>query len=165
MTTPDGWIRYYYEKRDNAGASAFNLVDSTGRVFAGACDKCGKRRKQTPTLEWECANFKCKAPWPYKPAYVLRGVVQTSLKPDHGEARLSRYLDVARELGRFLEEQGTAGRIYVAAALGHSRMEILERGPRAWPGDAFPWTEWNVRKAIREGREAWETKLRRIQLA
>lgn len=164
--SPDGWVRFYYERRDNSSAASFNMVDSTGRVFAASCDKCGRRRrKQTPTLEFVCANFKCKAPWPFKPAFVLRGVVQTSVKTDHGENRMSRYLDVARELARFLTENGTVGRIYVAAALGYGRDAILKMGPNAWPGDEFPWTEWNVRKAIREGREAWATKLRRIYLA
>lgn len=169
--TPDGWIRFYYSRQNDAGAAGFNLVESEGRVFAGRCEKCNKRRrKQTPTLEWVCANHRCRTngaatPWPYKAAFVLRGVVQTSSKPDHGERRLYRYLDVARELARFLEAEGTRGRIYVAAALGMSRRDIATQGPNAWPGDEFPWSEWNVRKAIQEGREKWTERLRRIRLA
>lgn len=169
--SPDAWVRYYYSRRDDAGAAAFNLVESQGSVFAPACDKCGgRKRERTPTLEWVCARKRCQTEgqrtrWPYRPAFVLRGIVQTSMKTDHGERRMSRYLDVARELARFLETEGTVGRIYVAAALGHSREAIAEAGPRAWPGDAFPWSVWHVRQAIREGREKWTARLRRIHLA
>jgi hypothetical protein len=169
--SPDGWVRYYYERRDSAGAAAFNLVESEGAILAHACGKCGGRRpRKTRTLEWVCARKRCQTegqptPWPFQPAYVLRGVVQSSLDTEHGLTKMARYLDVARELARFLDEQGTVGRIYVAAALGHGRQAIAELGPRAWPGDAFPWSEWHVREAIREGRTAWIEKLKRVRLA
>ena len=169
--TPDAYIRLYYSRRDDVGAASFNFVQSEGYVFAGACEKCNKRRrKQTPTLEWVCANRRCQTngaatPWPFKPAFIPRGVVQSSPRPGHGELRMYPYLGVARELACFLDDEGTRGHIYVAAALGMGRREIAEQGSSIWPGDKFPWSEWNVREAIREGREKWTERLKRIRLA
>ena len=169
--SPDGWIRYYYERRDSAGAAAFNIADAAGWVLAPKCAKCdGRKRYQNETLEWICARKRCitngeRTRWPLEPALVARGIVQTSMRKDHGEGRMGKYLDLGRELQRFLLEYGTVGRIYVAAALGHSRVTIAEQGPRAWPADMFPWSEWHVRSAIREGREAWMKHLVRVHLA
>lgn len=169
--SPDGWVRYYYERRDSAGAAAFNIADASGWKLAPACAKCGGRKKlQSSTLEWICGKKRCitngqRTLWPLEPALIARGIVQTSMKRDHEVRKMGKFLDVGRELARFLREHGTTGRIYVAAALGHSRVTIAEVGPRAWPADMFPWSEWQVRCAIREGREAWSGHLRRIGLA
>lgn len=162
--SPEGYIRLYFERRDNHGASSVTLVDSTGRTFAKKCAKCGKKKRSFNSAgDPVCASQSCRTddaptPWPYVDAFLLRGVVQSSMRHDHFERKIGSFMDIARELHRFVEEWGPRAKVFIAHAHFYSRKAIVDAAP--WPD--FKYTDWNVRQTIKDARAEWAKRLNRI---
>lgn len=177
MRTAEEWVRWYIARREDAGATALDLLDSRGIVYALVCRStsrdsrkarkvsegaCSSRRKQqTKDGGYVCAR--CGDPWPYEIRFLLRGVVQTSTRPDYFEHRISTQVDVGRAFSRLVFDpelrRRKEGRLFVATALGHPIRSLSTNGPKAWPDLPPPWGRTEIAEAALRGRNRWIDEL------
>lgn len=171
MKSPEWWIAWYHEKRQDAGAQAIDLVSSRGWVYEKVCGadlpggkKCDSEIRHS-TKEGFYACGKCGGLWPFHERYALKGEVQTSPRPDHFEDSIARLVDVGCAYARLMDDPSWKwkARLFVAHSLGWSYNELLDEGPVAWP-DAPPdiFTHWKVRNGINAARRHWRRLLNEI---
>lgn len=173
--TPDGWIKWYYERRD-AGAPAMNIVDSEGRVYRAKCLKCPSTIRH-PTREGGYACGRCGAAWPYDDVFLLKGQITKSAKvrgkrvssvpqraADESERRYATLVQVGTVLHRLLSNRNTAVamRLYVLNAMGMSVAEIARTAPERLK--ISPVSETTLKRTIRATRETWAAALDRVGL-
>ena len=168
----DYWIRWYFAKREEAGAPAIDLVASRGWIYKPVCGAelahgkvCdSKVRHSTKHGFYVCGV--CGNLWRFEEAFSLVGEVQTSPRADHFEESISTLVDVGRLYSLFVDDPRWRwkARLYVANVLGWSRADLLAEGPAAFAeaGAAIRWTPWGVRTAIHEARQEWARRLRTI---
>lgn len=166
MPTPDGLIRWYYEKRKEHSARGLDLVKSRGRVYYKRCGAMVLRdgRKVACTSELIHINRhgervcgRCGSTWRHRERFQLRGEVQESLRGDGFELSMSRWIDVGTLLDRFLGDAvwHWESRLYTANALGRSRKELTVHPPSGFG----PASYHRVRTFIEAGRAEWTRRL------
>jgi len=176
--TPDGWINWYFEQRDQLGAGGQGLVRTTGRIYHPTCDAilrrsggrrtCGSphRRWKITTGIWVCAA--CGSDWPYDERVQLRGEVQESRRGGHDPAHV-RWIDVGATLRRFLDAERWhwESRLYVANAVGRSIRRLVELGSAEFSNlePDFNWTKRQLHDRVVTGRNEWTRRLRGVGIA
>ncbi len=158
MRSAKGWIQFYFRVRDSHGAPAMNFVDSTGRVYAKQCGKCGATHRQCRNDRvWVCGR--CGRDWDYVDRQIMRGEIQRSIRFDGFEMKNARQFDIGRLLDRLLRKHEVEGHLYVASAMGFSIRELCEKGPERWPKWGISWSFRCVRDRVNDGNAIWEDML------
>jgi len=164
VNSPESWVCWYFEAREDSGAKAIDLVSSRGWIYAKKCGaaKC-KSETRHSTKEGFYVCGACGAIWPFTERYSLKGEVQSSPRTGHFESAISRLVDVGCAFNQLVNDPKWKwkGRLFVAHAMGWSYNDLLDDGPVAWK-DAPPdiWTHWKVRSSIHAARREWRRLLR-----
>jgi hypothetical protein len=168
VKSPEWWINWYFERHQDAGARAIDLVSSRGWVYEPVCGadlpggkKCESETRHS-TKEGFYACGQCGALWPFEEKFELKGSVQSSPRPGYFEESISRMVDVGVAYHKLTTRPAWKwkARLFVAHAMGWSYSELLDQGPVAWP-EAPPdlWTPWKVRNSVLAARRVWQRLL------
>lgn len=161
--TADDAIRMYYRMRDSFGAPALNFVDSTGRMHADTCAKCGgKKRHETKVGDWVCGH--CGANWPYVDRFIFKGEVQKSPSSRTFDDVHARYFDVARALDGLLRAIPWDARLYIANVMGYNLRQLERDFPITFPEATGSFSRRSISRRIKVAREAWTSRLRAIKI-
>lgn len=158
MRTGKGWIQWYFRVRDSHGAPAMNFVDSTGRLYAKKCMKCGATHRQCRNDSvWVCGR--CGHDWDYADRHILKGEIQRSVRFDGFEMKNARQFDIGRLLDVFLREHEIPAHLYVANCADFTIRTLCEDGPARWPTWGISWSFRSVRDKVNQGSAIWEDVL------
>ncbi len=95
----DSAIRTYY----NLQGRGLDIVDSRGFLYAKRCDHCGSKLSHWKREEqWTCAS--CGAAWPMHERFVLKRVVQRSMRAGEVEARMAELAELGHALNAMLRD-------------------------------------------------------------
>lgn len=171
--TPSGIIVWYYTTKADLGAPGLNFIDSTGRVYAKACEACGfVFRNCNKATVWVCG--KCGKPWKYEDHFILKGEVQTPNPPDVFERQNARWVDIGVILHRLLgnEELKWDMRLYISTCHGFqvdprkdANEESTPRPPLAamfqqlWPNAPGPWGRRSMFYRVGKAKLAFQDEL------
>ncbi|NJK88563.1 MAG: hypothetical protein HC923_03625 [Myxococcales bacterium] len=171
MKSPEWWISWYHQRREDSGAQAIDLVSSRGWIYNKVCGaqlphaKVCRSTRRVSTKEGFYVCAQCGGLWPFHERFSFKGEVQTTPRADHFENSIARLVDVGCAYARLLEMPGWKwkARMFIAHALGWSYSELETDGPVAWP-DAPPdiFTPWKIRNAIHSARRQWQRLLSEI---
>jgi hypothetical protein len=174
MPTPDGWIRWYYTKREDIGAPGLDLVKARGFIYATRCESTSTASRRARGEHGPCTSEirnptkaggyvcgRCGAPWRHWERHQLRGEVQESKRGDGFELAHARWLDIGVLLDRLLNDPKWRweSRLLIANANGHSLNWLVQYGPTEFPEAPFQWKRWKVAEVIQAGRTEWVRRL------
>lgn len=167
--TIDERIQAYYQLH----GMGQDLVDSTGRVYAPACEECGwqKRHWKEAGELWVCGH--CGGPWPYEDVEVLKGeVCRASVcgrpvpapRPGEFERRLASLAHLGYHLNAMLRDEywRWATQVLVGHALTSlTYADVADHANRfEWPTRGAAWTEAGARQRASRARAELRRRLR-----
>ncbi len=172
--TPGGYVKWYYITRDGFGAPGLDFVDSTGRVYAKKCGKCGHaKRHPTKAGGWVCG--KCGRAWDHEDRFIFKGEVQKPKTFDIFERQNARWFDLGTIIFRMLDDDEWEWdmKLYIATCLGHSvdpltdadgvvRMPgLAAKFTELWPGAPGPWSRASIYRRVTRAKDEWVRRLTR----
>jgi hypothetical protein len=130
----------------------------------GCAGHCAERPyKNTTLIIYACS--KCGVPWRVEPACVLKHQVQYTTPPTMHDARLTDVATAGVLIGRLPLWHR---RIYLEYLLGSGAKggheDVYRTMRKRWPRARYRWSEWIIRRLVREARGMLSRKMKRAGL-